>query len=569
MLSVNKFYDILKQNPELMVERSDYGIRKAYCFILIIVCFFSFFLNNRVIPADLMESRNLATAQEMIRNNNFLIPTLNGELRLEKPPLPTWIAAGVEMIAPGSLSAQRCASGIAATLMGLFLFFLVFRISRNNMLSLMSSLILVTSFNVILIGRTASWDIYCHSFMLAAILFLFQGFDKEGKQWTQFILAGIFMGLSFLSKGPVSFYAMLLPFLIAYFWVYYRLSMKEKIGPLILMTVIFLIIAFWWNGYIYILHEDIARSVIQKESSAWINHNVRPWYYYVQFPAEFGIWALFAVTAIIYFFFFKKKEYDKEYKFSIIWFISSLVLLSIIPEKKTRYLLPILIPGSILTAIYIYQNFKVRLTKIEKNLFRINASVVAFVAMLLPVLLYVLLYKEDQVSIFVLILACFFCWGLGIIILKFTFEKNGPNARNIFVSIVLLMVMVLLIFLNPIGKLFINDERESIRALRNNKEIENLDFYYNENEELRIELVYESNQIIQALDISDDSLVYCKLPFVFISGLPIDSLFRDKEVTIEKIGNFDNNWRKTSHKRYHLPLKREAAIIKTKIVENE
>ena len=59
--------------------------------VITIVCLFAFFINNQIIPADLMESRNLATAQEMVRPGNYLIPTMNDELRLEKPPLPTWI----------------------------------------------------------------------------------------------------------------------------------------------------------------------------------------------------------------------------------------------------------------------------------------------------------------------------------------------------------------------------------------------------------------------------------------------------------------------------------------------
>lgn len=102
-----------------------------YYIIIIIICFFSFFINNNVVPADYMESRNLATAQEMVQYGNYLMPTMNGELRLEKPPLPTWIAAAVEHISPDNLVAQRCMSGLSATLMVLFLFLLASRLTKN------------------------------------------------------------------------------------------------------------------------------------------------------------------------------------------------------------------------------------------------------------------------------------------------------------------------------------------------------------------------------------------------------------------------------------------------------
>ena len=84
--------------------------------IITVVCLFSFFINNHVVPADIMEARNLATAQEMVTYGNYLLPTLNGEPRLEKPPLPTWIAAGIEHIFPDNLPVQRYAAGLSALL---------------------------------------------------------------------------------------------------------------------------------------------------------------------------------------------------------------------------------------------------------------------------------------------------------------------------------------------------------------------------------------------------------------------------------------------------------------------
>ena len=73
-----------------------------YLFILI-VCWFAFFVNNGSVYEDIMESRNLVTAHEMIEYDNWLVPTMNGELRLEKPPLPTWVAAGIEYLQPDNI----------------------------------------------------------------------------------------------------------------------------------------------------------------------------------------------------------------------------------------------------------------------------------------------------------------------------------------------------------------------------------------------------------------------------------------------------------------------------------
>ena len=76
--------------------RSNAG--KWILFGLVLCC--TFFVNNKAIFVDIMESRNMITAREMVYDGNWLTPTMNGELRLEKPPLPTWLTAVVEMIAP-------------------------------------------------------------------------------------------------------------------------------------------------------------------------------------------------------------------------------------------------------------------------------------------------------------------------------------------------------------------------------------------------------------------------------------------------------------------------------------
>ena len=549
MRSTRKNYEMSNRNQHI-----HYGL-------IIIVCFFAFFINNQVVPADIMEARNLATAQEMVREGNYLVPTMNDELRLEKPPLPTWIAAGIEHITPGNLVVQRYATGLVATLMIIFLYLLVSRIARNRTIGLISALILATCYNVVFMGRTATWDIYCHSFMLGAIYFLILAFEKEGKQWLHFILSGAFMGLSFLGKGPVSFYALLLPFIISY-GIIYRPRLKGKILPLLTMVVICLAISSWWTLYILIFHKDIALSVAQKESSSWLNHNVRPWYYYWGFAAETGIWSLFLLTSIIYFFVKKKysHKYRKEYAFSVFWLLASLVLLSIIPEKKTRYLLPISIPGSIVIAFYIYQSIKDISSKSEKVIFRLNAIVIALILIAIPVAIYMFFFREDMITLPIFICITIFSWALGIYIIRCCF--NPIKVAGIFAAIILTMVMVEALCLIPIGQVFINQDRHSIRLLRQNQKVQGLPFYHNQDEDLRIELVYEANQTIKPINTADSIAIQKNKPFVFVSEAPIENVFANQNVTIEHIDIFDNNWRQSDHKRYNPNLVRRVAIIR-------
>jgi len=182
----------------------------------------------------------------------------------------------------------------------------------------------------------------------------------------------------------------------------------------------------------------------------------------------------------------------------------------------------------------------------------------------LPVALYFLFYKEGQVSLFVLMIAAVCSWGLCLFFLHSLFGRKGILPGNIFSGIILTMMMIAGIYLIPIGSMFLNEERHSIHLLRENKEVAGLPFYYNEKEMLRMELVYETNQRILKMNPDSHTAVMRALPFVFVSGESIEKLMSDKDVTVEYIGTFDNNWRKTNHKRHNPDLVREVAIIRAR-----
>jgi 4-amino-4-deoxy-L-arabinose transferase-like glycosyltransferase len=145
-----------------------------------------------------------------------------------------------------------------------------------------SALILCTCHNVILMGRTASWDIYCHAFMLGAVYHLAVAIKGMGGKWRHCIVAGVLAGLSIMSKGPVSVYALLLPFVIAFAFVM-RPCIKGCRVAIGVMCVIALVVGGWWFAYIHLSYPNELAAVVEKESEAWISYNVRPWYYYWKF----------------------------------------------------------------------------------------------------------------------------------------------------------------------------------------------------------------------------------------------------------------------------------------------
>lgn len=537
-----------------------------YLFILIVCCF-AFFVNNNSVYEDIMESRNLITAHEMVEYDNWLVPTMNGDLRLEKPPLPTWIAAGIECVKPDHIGLQRGAAGMMATLMAFFLYFFAFRLSGNRLLGLLSAVVLATSFNVIMAGRVATWDIYCHSFMLGAILFFYKGVTSLRSSWGNFIWAGLLLGLSFLGKGPVAFYALLLPFLLTYLFIY-KPSFKRKVWPIVVMLLLFAVISFWWPIYLYFFHKDTAMLVLAKESTAWMERNVRPWYYYWLFFAESGIWALFLLTGLCWPWLKHKVTLKKEYTLAVVWTLLALLLLSLFPEKKTRYLLPLLIPAAMVVAhyvLYIFMATKEKtLTTGDRVVFRINAFFPAIIALAMPVAIYVLFFAKGQMGLpfFVIVSALFLVSAYSIFI-------GGIRMKSlkVFTGVVLLLILVFTLLLPRVANMFNNTEIKSIKAVRGIEAIQHLPFYYPKNEELRPELIYEAGRRILPWDVEKDTTILEALPIVLVSGESAEAVLPasvKERVTLHLVDVYDNNNRPKNTKRYSPKFVRYVTILEKK-----
>ncbi len=534
--------------------------------LVLIISIATFFINNRVVIPDIMESRNIVTAREMVYDGNWMVPTMNGELRLEKPPLPTWIAAVAEIISPDNIELQRAMAGLAAVMLMIFFYLIAVNLVKNQSFAFVSTLILCTSYNVILIARTASWDIFCHAFMLGAIYFMIKGF-QDRKSNTSFLWAGLFMGLSFMSKGPVSFYALLLPFIISY-TLCYRPLMKGKWKYIGWMMLICIIVGGWWYGYIYMFEHDAMNYVANKESNSWLNRSVRPWYYYWKFFLETGIWSLALITAILLPFRNRDIRSKVEFMFPYMWMFVTLILLSCLPEKKNRYLLPILISASYVTGyLFYYWEEKLRSYRksdFDKFLFRLNAWLIALIVISLPILGYVFVYRNGYISLPALILI-----SVGIEAVAWWIIKSAVNLRPFgMVEGVVVLFLILECFALPFMENIINNpEINSISKTREMKELKDIPFYYNSKDELRIEIVYAAGRKIRPLDVSNKDSVLSKLPFVLLTHKEVkdevDATVLNKIDTEAICASDDNRWSKKD-KRYKETFVYNITLLKNK-----
>ena len=102
--------------------------------ILIVLCFAVFFIDLGQFEPDLMESRNFIAAREMVMKGNWILPTMNDELRLEKQPFVTWLTA-FSAIAGNTLtnlSILRLPAALVSVLLVFFFYYVKWLWSGGN-----------------------------------------------------------------------------------------------------------------------------------------------------------------------------------------------------------------------------------------------------------------------------------------------------------------------------------------------------------------------------------------------------------------------------------------------------
>lgn len=420
---------------------------------LIVLIWLAVFVPHlEVLEVNIMEARNFITAREMLQDGQWILTRMNGAPRYEKPPLPTWITAAFGGIfGLENVFFLRLAAAFFMLILLMNLYKLILHLGLNERQSLLSVIIFATGFSAILTGRDATWDVYTHAFMVCGLYYLFKLLEAKDKAWKCALFAGMFIGLSFMSKGPVSLYALLLPFLVAYGIVFGFRKNKAYTPAVLLMLLVAVVLTIWWPTYIFLFDEQTAENIAETETAAWLSNNVRPWYYYFDFFTETGIWTIPAFLSLLYPYIIKRVENPKLYKFTFWWTIVGLILLSLIPEKKKRYLFPIIIPLAVNTSFYFSVLHRYYSTFSTKEIFpvKFHYSLLAGICFLFPLSGF-FIFKGQSNGVFWFVLATLALWAIGLWMIKKLMQKQYPQ---LFYGNVAIVVSVVL-FVLPLSKIF-------------------------------------------------------------------------------------------------------------------
>jgi 4-amino-4-deoxy-L-arabinose transferase-like glycosyltransferase len=516
---------------------------------LLVVVMLSISIGN--LPVSIMEARNFITAREMINDGNWLLTTMNGIARYEKPPLPTWLTAAFGMLfGIKNIVALRFPAILFVAITGIGIYKLSKEILEDQQQSFINALIGITSFYVIGIIIEAPWDIFTHSSMIIAIYYLFELF--RGKHpLKNSLVAGVFIGFSILSKGPISFYALLLPFLLAYGFTYrYKLSKSQIIG-MFTCLITALIIGGWWYLYIRINDSETFKIITEKETGNWASYNVKPFYYYWSFFTQSGIWTIPAFVGLLYPYLKSRVSNLKAYRFSLLWTILAVILLSIIPEKKSRYLMPVLIPLAINTGFYIeylIRNFKTLKDKRQTFPVYFNFGLIALIGILFPLIGFSIGPFLIGSILFWFVIASIVLVTIGVLIF---INLRKKNIKHVFYLCIVFVASVLITVL-PLSKTQRQLDYNPITGLKEVVQKEGIKVY--SLNYVAPEIIWQFGDKIPSLKNQEGlfNLPKDKKFGLLANDIDIENLtVLEANFIIEKISTYDLNSSSKSSKKYN------------------
>lgn len=296
------------------------------------------------------EARRMIVVQEMLANHDWLIPTLNDNIYLEKPPFFYWLALVFSLLFQSTAEwVMRLPSALSA----LGLTWLVFdRVKKyiGRWEGLFAALMLVTSVQFTMFARRAEIEMVLTACCATSLIFYFDYLkNRAGSKYLY--LSYLFLGLACLTKGPVALVFFVPPILT------FGLVKKDRRALKGLLSLrgwaIFSIIAFPWYIYIYLNLEKRMEKVIHKDVTYKIFNleNRDPFYEYILILlGAFVPWILIV--------FYKTKKMARslfdtfEKAYFAYGFLVPLVIMSLFATKHAKYVLPLIPCLAILLGIW-------------------------------------------------------------------------------------------------------------------------------------------------------------------------------------------------------------------------
>ena len=298
------------------------------------------------------ETRYFEISREMLASGDWVSPRLNDVRYFEKPVLGYWLNSASIAVFGENAFALRLPSALATALCALMIYLLTLRFATGFAATL-AAVIFCTSILIAGTGTFAVLDSFLCLFLTGSLASYYLALQQSARSRRLWYLAacGAFCAGAFLTKG---FLALVIPVIVALPYLLLRRQFRNLLTtPWLPIAVAALLIAPWailihvrepdyWHYFFWIEH-------VQRFLSDDAQHMQPAWYFFVYGPFAAWPWSALAPAAVIG---LTRLPQDRPFiGYLVAWFAMPLMFFSASNGKLLTYIIPCLVPSSILLAI--------------------------------------------------------------------------------------------------------------------------------------------------------------------------------------------------------------------------
>lgn len=334
--------------------------------------------------ADGSENLNVLTVLEMKWDDDgdWLVPSLHGEPRVRKPPLTAWFSnlfvydstvertsdsqPHVRAAAYQQLAVELRVPAILLSALALLAIFDFGCTVGGRRAGLTAMVVAASSILLLRFGRAATTDVQLLVWVAWTNAMLARALLSQ-QRWGGFAAAGVFLGLALMAKGPVALAQTVAPAL-----VFGLLPLRKRgasvegeenastepagrrrsyLLPIGIGALLMLAVALPWPLIVYFQNPAVLQTWLAETSRVGAT-NLEPnpaWNYLAIVPLMLP-WAIFFVIGIIVA--AARLGLPKDgWTLALIGLVIPITIMVFAPDRKERYLLPLIVPAAIITAL--------------------------------------------------------------------------------------------------------------------------------------------------------------------------------------------------------------------------
>jgi len=381
------------------------------------------------------------TAREMLQSDDWVMPTCNGELRINKTPLCYWLV-GIAAKVTGRVDefTARLPSAIFAFLSAAAILYFV-----NQWLgfrtAVISTAVWATSLSYIRCSHSARPDMAMTFFTTLCLLSFYSAATVVTRR-QQIVYALVFwisFGLGNIAKGPAPIPLVLIP-LLCYVVVFRQWKLPTRLLPIAGPIIFLLIMLPWPLAVARQVHWDLniwRREFVDRLSGDYAAGRYAVYFYLPMMFKYVTPWVIFLPLAIIAPFNKAWNNRQRLMKFLWLWFVADLVFLTIDGGKRQHYIVPLMPAMAILIGILLEDMVFVQKAysrNFAKNI--LKSHIIPITAAMLGAAIYLSVAKPNLL-IPLVVLSAVTITAVLLITLLFAGKKPASACLSIFIGIII------------------------------------------------------------------------------------------------------------------------------------